>query len=265
MTALFFRDGTPFTGKPFKGEKGGPFTVLPTKCNRCGGAGGSDKWAHTGWTCFDCGGNGRGPNRTYKLYDADKLAKLNAAADKRAAKKAAAAEAARITFEAEVAARKEAFLAAHGALVARAEPFKARSMFIADVINRAIANCTITDKQAAVVAAAIDKIEAEDAAKAASGFVGTIGKRLKNVPVTVVRIASYDRARLYGYGAFETVWIVTMRDEAGNAIVSKTPRFRPDVGEKLVISATVKEHSEFNGEKQTIVQRIVAHEQQETA
>lgn len=29
------------------------------KCTRCGGAGGSDRWADTGWTCYQCEGSGR--------------------------------------------------------------------------------------------------------------------------------------------------------------------------------------------------------------
>ena len=28
-------------------------------CDRCGGAGGSDAWSYTGWTCYKCGGSGK--------------------------------------------------------------------------------------------------------------------------------------------------------------------------------------------------------------
>ncbi len=38
-----------------------------TDCGRCGGAGGSDAWRATGWTCFDCGGHGT-DHRTYTAY-----------------------------------------------------------------------------------------------------------------------------------------------------------------------------------------------------
>ena len=30
-------------------------------CDRCGGAGGADAWAYTGWTCYKCGGEGKVP------------------------------------------------------------------------------------------------------------------------------------------------------------------------------------------------------------
>lgn len=32
-------------------------------CPRCGGAGGADKWAHTGRVCFECNGKGHVPAR----------------------------------------------------------------------------------------------------------------------------------------------------------------------------------------------------------
>lgn len=35
-------------------------------CYRCGGAGGSDAWRMTGWTCFDCGGSGE-DHRVYSV------------------------------------------------------------------------------------------------------------------------------------------------------------------------------------------------------
>jgi len=60
------------------------------RCSRCGGEGGSRAWAHTGYTCFACSGSGKGKIRTVKVYSAEKLAKLNAATEKRDTKKLAA-------------------------------------------------------------------------------------------------------------------------------------------------------------------------------
>ena len=34
------------------------FTGMVT-CPRCGGAGGADAWKATGWTCYECGGDGK--------------------------------------------------------------------------------------------------------------------------------------------------------------------------------------------------------------
>jgi hypothetical protein len=45
-----------------------PCTV---SCSRCGGAGGSEAWRHTGWTCYQCGGRGKWPGtrRDYRPED----------------------------------------------------------------------------------------------------------------------------------------------------------------------------------------------------
>ena len=81
-----------------------------------------------------------------------------------------------------------------------------------------------------------------------SQHLGTVGKRdVFNVEVD--RVAYFE-------SAFGIVWIVTMRDEAGNAIVSKSTSFRAERGQRLTIKATIKDHGDFRGEKQTVVQRI---------
>src|SRR5262245_18908652 len=123
MTELFTRHGTAHTGRHATTEKGRPYFTQTKCCSRCGGAGGADKWAHTGWTCFQCGGSGKGGIETVKLYTADQLAKLNATAAKKQAKKQAAFEAKAAAEKAEADARAEAFLAQHGALLDRAEKF----------------------------------------------------------------------------------------------------------------------------------------------
>ena len=79
------------------------------------------------------------------------------------------------------------------------------------------------------------------------------GERI-TVPVTVARVAAFERQAFRGFGT-EMVAITTMRDAAGNAIVVKSASFRAEVGETFMLRGTVKEHSEFRGEKQTVVQR----------
>lgn len=56
-------------------------------CWRCGGAGGSNAWAHTGWKCYKCGGEGTNGTRTVKLYTQEALDKLNVTAEKRRLKR----------------------------------------------------------------------------------------------------------------------------------------------------------------------------------
>jgi len=253
MTQLFTRSGEAPKAPVQFDAKGKPFMVTPRMCNRCGGAGRSDRWAFTGYTCFDCGGEGRRGEMSVKLYTAEKLAKLNATQAKAQAKRAAIAEAKAAQRAAEIAARAADFSAANATLIARAAPH-IDNEFIADVMNRAIANSQISENQAAAVMAAIDRIETQERVRAASDYVGKVGERLSLV-VTVERVSSFERPAFNAPWTTAVVNIVTMRDDAGNAIVAKG-NFYAEKGSKLTIKATVKEHSTYRDERQTIVQRI---------
>lgn len=252
MAELFTRHGKQHTGPYSTGPKGAAFYTRPRMCGRCGGAGRSDKWARTGYTCFDCGGARTRGTETVKLYTADRLAKLNAAKAKADAKRQAAADAKAEAEAAASAARRDAFLAKHGDLIESAKGYK--DEFIRDVIDRAVERCEMTDNQAAAVAAAVARKVAEADARVASNHVGYVGERL-TLAVTVERVASFERPAFNAPWTTTVVNIVTMRDAAGNAIVSKG-RFYADKGERLTIKATVKEHSIYKDERQTIVQRI---------
>lgn len=85
-------------------------------------------------------------------------------------------------------------------------------------------------------------------------YVGTIGQRL-TLDVEVVRVFSFTRPSFSGWGQ-ETVWIVSMRGPQRECIVSKSASFRAEVGEKFRMKATVKDHDDYKGQAQTIVQRI---------
>lgn len=251
---LFSREGTEYTGRVSQDEKGKPFFSRERKCGRCGGAGRSDKWAYTGYTCFDCNGSGRGAIETVKLYTREQLDRINAAQDKRNAKKLAAHEQARVEAQAEADARRDAFEAEHGALLARAEQYAERSEFLRDVCEKARARSELTENQANALRSTIEKIEASDRARASSEWVGAEKERI-TATVTVERIHSFERPCFGAPWQQEVVHIVTMRDEHGNALVTKG-RFHAEKGEILKIKGTVKEHSEFRNEKQTVLQRV---------
>jgi hypothetical protein len=88
MTQLFTREGKASQAQATD-DKGRPFRWEKVRCGRCGGAGGSDKWAHTGWTCFECDGRCFKPDpRKVVLYTQEQLDKLNATQAKRDATRA---------------------------------------------------------------------------------------------------------------------------------------------------------------------------------
>lgn len=77
--------------------------------------------------------------------------------------------------------------------------------------------------------------------------IGEPGKR-QTFEVTVIR--TFDFTGIYG-----TTYFVTMVTPDGCCLLSKG-RFNAEVGEKLTIKATVKEHDEYKGQAQTVVQRV---------
>jgi len=267
MAHLFTRCGTLHTGPVRVDAKGAATFLRPRKCSRCGGAGRSDKWAHTGYTCFDCGGNGQSirGDEAVKLYTAEKLAKLNAAKAKADAKRAAKAAEIAAARAAEAAAKAGAFRAEHGALLARAEAHMDNE-FIADVITRAIDRSEITEAQAAAVSTAIDRIESRRALARASRHVGRVGDRLETI-VTVERVTSFGRPAFNASWITETVYVVTMRDAEGNCIVSMSPRFHVEQGARFTLRATIKDHSNYQGQQQTKVTRakVITNKQKEAA
>ena len=185
-------------------------------CQRCGGQGERSEWYYTGMICFECGGTGRSRPRIYKEYTPEYQAKLDA---KRAAK-LAAQEAKRAEEEAK-----------------REKERKERE----------------------------EKLEAERLAKEAelakeraiSQYVGSVGDRL-TADVLYIGSPYFKRRPFHAWNPddFEYVYLHTFKDENGNKIIWKTTRgIELDEGLPVKISGTIKEHSEYKGEKQTIIQR----------
>lgn len=270
MPNLFFRDGRNFAGKPCIDSKGKPVTTVSHPCSRCGGAGGSDAWKHTGWKCYQCGGSGRGADVVTALYTLDQIDVLNARKAKIETTKRAKADAAYAKQQAETNARRAAFeaefadillwLRVQGTTVQTdTEDSDYREGFLGEILRHADKYAMFSVPQANALRNTKIKFDNEDAKRSASQWIGNIGERLKNIPVTVVRVSSYQRAAYSGYGQSETVWIVTMRtNEHGDTIVSKSPTFNYEKDTKLILTATVTKHDSYNGEAQTIVSRPIA-------
>jgi len=79
----------------------------------------------------------------------------------------------------------------------------------------------------------------------------TVGepKQRLDFDVTVVKSIDFDTR-------FGLCTVTTMVDSNKNCLVVFSSSFAPEVGEELKIKATVKEHSEYNGQAQTIVSRV---------
>lgn len=263
MSELFYRHGKEFKGLPYKDSKGAPYTLGRRKCTRCGGAGRSDKWAHTGYTCFDCGGSGDGGERREKLYTAEKLAKLNATAEKRHAKKQAIADAKEAERKIQADAARGKFESENAELLAwlRAATPNYDDFDVAGQSEFLVSLRRQAERSACWSLAQIEALKKfkrtseERAARAAgSKFVGAVGGKLKDVKVVVERVNDFYRNGFSG--GRELVYITQMRDPDGNALVVMSPRFHAEKGEELVISGKIKKHSEFRGERQTELSHV---------
>lgn len=235
-------------------ESGVVFYAYVDVCRRCGGIGGGEQWRHTGWTCFECDGSGKGKLVTEKLYTAEKLAKLNATAEKRNAKKLAVAVEKAAIVATEAAVRREAFEAANADVLAwlRAQP--ENNEFASSLLHRVEREAALSCGQIAAVRNRIALDTEREVKRAASDYVGSIKDRI-TAQVKVERVYQFERTSFGGYG-YEVVSIVTMRDAAGNALVSKSARFYRKEGDELTIKATVKDHTEYRGERQTLIERV---------
>lgn len=176
-------------------------------CDRCGGAGGADQWAYTGWTCYKCGGTGKIDGK-WKEYTAEYEKKLEERRRKRAEKYMK-------EHEQEIKEREEA--------TAKAEAEKKAEQ---------------------------ERIEAE---KTKSQHYGNIGDKIE-VKAVYKFSAWYECKSFMGYG-METHYIHTFK-VGDDTLVWKTTRgLGLEVDAQVSLKGTIKEHTEYNGEKQTILTR----------
>ena len=88
-----------------------------------------------------------------------------------------------------------------------------------------------------------------------SQYVGQVGERLDLV-VTFKKRSTYEIPSYEGWGT-DTVGINVFRDDAGNCFIWKSTSafFNIAEGSQVRLRGTVKEHSDYKGTKQTILQR----------
>jgi hypothetical protein len=254
MTKLFSRAGT--ERKPTgTSDKGKPFRVFGTNCGRCGGQGGRAEWMHTGYTCFECGGSGRGPTKSEPLYTAEQLAKLVAAQAKRDAKKAEKRNAELAEQAAKVDRLLQIFFTQCPDVTRWLAENEATSEFAASLRAQLLSKGDLSPAQIEAVRRSIER----DAAKATSQFVGAIGMR-REFTITVDRVFDFQISRYPLIISYTNV----CHDEDGNIIVYRGANFWT-VGDRMTVKATVKEHAAYKGAMQTVISRPKILSRQEEA
>ena len=138
---------------------------------------------------------------------------------------------------------------------------------ITDIVSKLVRYGSISEKQQAFIGSLLAKIDGRAAvdaqraaAKALSQHVGTVGER-RAFSLTVKAVPSFETA-------FGTMYVHICRDEAGNTVIYKGKEIA-EKGQTITLKATIKEHGERDGEKQTIIARPanieIAASQQEAA
>ena len=259
MEQLFNRDGTqPLAGAVIHQGKR-PFWMQARPCNRCGGAGQSDKWAYTGLVCYDCGGSGKGGMFEALLYTQAELDKLNAIAEKRRATAQRKADAVEAQRKAAADALRAEFEAKHANLLAwlrsAVEASGEEEGFLPTMLWLADTRASWSEAQVTAIAKVKAVRETVAAKRAKSAHVGVIGQRLV-FNVTVEHVHTFTRPCFNASWMTEMVCIATLRDAAGNALVVKGTSFWPTKGDTLKLKGTIKEHSDYRGEAQTVLARV---------
>lgn len=192
-------------------------------CSRCGGAGGADKWSFTGWKCYKCGGSGT-EEGNWKEYTPEYEAKLMARRQ----------------------ARYEKYLADHAEEIAKAE----------------------AERKAKQEAERLAKEEAERKErekKAKSQHFGQIGDKI-DTTATYIKSAWFTVPSFYGFGKEDTMYIHTFRI-GDDTVIWKTSTnnlgkfdennewIQFEEGKQVHLKGTIKDHSEYKDEKQTVLTR----------
>jgi hypothetical protein len=110
-----------------------------------------------------------------------------------------------------------------------------------DIVRKALANQErfATERKA--------KYAAQDAS---SQHIGTVGKR-ENLTLTVQWVKYFE-------GAFGATYVHGLKDATGNVVIYKGSKCLGEKGATVTVKATVKEHGERDGVKQTIIARPAA-------
>lgn len=255
MTQLYTRSGTEYTGKVEFSAKGKPTYTYNVTCTRCHVINGQrlyvmgmmngKPYSHTGFDCWACGNTGVTSTKTAPLYTADQLAKLNATADKRQAKRQAEYWAEQARVAAERAEKEAAYRAEHADFLA-----KIATLCVGDgsafwdrmAADLLLAFRSPSERQIALVDAEIAKRQKN----ATSVYIGAVSDRIEIVG-TIERVITTES--FYGIKHINVI-----RCNDGNVVLYRG-NYIGGKDDAVHMMATVAEHYEYNGVKQTIVQR----------
>lgn len=196
--------------------------------------------------------------RTNSTVEGFKVERLKLAREKRATKVAERrvirqAEWEKIRAE-ERAARRDSFYTLNGELATKLEAYNGENTFLRTMQYNLTQNGALTERMVEVVKRLLDDEVRQAGLRLNSKHFGVVGVRAKKVNVRVVFCRKVGESR-FGYRSIPIV-LVKMETEAGEQLTWFTSSYY-DVSDTFHEAAfTVKEHDEYKGIKQTVVQRV---------
>lgn len=264
-----------------KTDKNGTKIYHDYTCKRCGGLGASEAWRFTGMTCYECGGSGIAPKPSIiREYTPEYEAVLAAKREARWAKQQAELKAKAEQLNAELLAEyfpkgKMYFLAIEDRFVHKIlDQLKAAGVKVLGTTG--MYYFTEFPEQFPVVEVTPDEalytnrndikdfswdlwkvVDAKiKSLKPVSEWVSSVGEKFSG-KAKYEKTAWYETKSFKGFGT-DTVYVHTFHTQAGSILVWKTGsvgNLGIEEGEWCEISGTVKEHTEYKGDKQTVITR----------
>lgn len=175
-------------------------------------------------------------------------ARRQAGAQKRRESRKAQLATERAQRDAERQVATQAWRDANSALVTRLVAFNGTNDFLTSMASNLSQWGNLTNRQAEAVESCFAVIDRLEAARVNSQHIGAVGDKV-TLTITVERIIVLQ-SEFYGNN-----YITIARDEQGNAVTYKGKTDIGNKGDTTTVKASVKEHTVYNGVKQTIIQR----------
>jgi len=260
-------------GRPLSVEKDGVCSfdmaygralhITYSYCSRCGGQGGSQAWAHTGYTCYKCGGSGGRQQRMAPCYTKERLDQMNSLAE---AKAEAKREKARREEEARLERRRAEFNTwlqeehVDPQVIMWAEQqHESKSNFLADMSRKVRDMWTLSEAQYAALVKCYDREVARATQCENSEFLAPIGEKLGPVKVTLKRILDWSKPDQYP-PIYKYMHEMVTDDNQVIIYTGNSRQMNYSVGAQFIVQGKVKDHTEYQGLKQTVIERPTTQE-----
>ena len=142
----------------------------------------------------------------------------------------------------------KAWREANSALASRMDAYTGTNDFLLSMIQRLTDWGSLSHNQTEAAASCFAVIDRLEVSRVTSKHIGAVGDKI-TLTITVERIVVL-KSEFYGDN-----YITIARDEAGNTIVYKGKTDIGGKGDTTTVKASIKDHTEYNGVKQTLIQR----------